>query len=103
MKDPRLRKLAEVLVNYSARVEPGDVVLISAAGTEAAPLVKELYALCLEKGAKYVEYEFSVPEITRLFYNGANGDQIAYFPEHKLEFMKKVNVFIGLSASDNSM
>ena len=103
MKDPRLRKLAEVLVNYSARVQPGDVVLISAAGTEAAPLVKELYALCLEKGAKYVEYEFTIPEITRYFYNGANDQQIACFPEHKLEFMKKVDVYIGLSAADNSM
>jgi aminopeptidase len=103
MRDPRLRKLAEVLVNYSARVQPGDVVLISAAGMEAAPLVKELYALCLEKGARYVEYEFTVPEISRLFYNGAKAEQIGYFPEHKLEFMKKVNVYIGLAASDNSM
>jgi len=103
MRDPRLRRLAEVLVNYSARVQPGDVVLISAAGMEAAPLVKELYVLCLEKGVSYVEYEFTVPEIVRLFYNGANAEQIAYFPEHKLEFMKQVDVYIGLAASDNSM
>ena len=103
MKDPRLRKLAEVLVNYSARVQPGDVVLIACAGIEGAPLVKELYALCLEKGAKYVEYEFTIPDINRYFYNCANPEQVSYFPEHKLEFMKKVNVYIGLTASDNSM
>jgi len=103
MKDPRVRELAEVLVNYSTRVVPGDIVLISAAGFEAMPLVKELYALCLEKGAKYVEYEFNVPDINRYFYNAATEEQLSYFPEHKLDFMKKVTVYIGLSASDNSM
>ncbi|GFO57359.1 aminopeptidase [Geomonas sp. Red276] len=103
MKDPRNRQLAEVLVNYSTRVEPGDVVLISASGFEAAPLVKEIYALCIEKGAAYVEYEFTSPDINRYFFNKASGEQLSYFPEHKLEFMKKVTVFIGLTASDNSM
>ncbi len=103
MKDPRVKQFAEVLVNYSARVQPGDVVLISCAGLEGAPLVKELYALCLEKGAKYVEYEFSIPDIGRYFYNLANPDQLAYFPQHKLDFMKQVDVYFGLSAADNSM
>ncbi len=103
MKDPRLRQFAEVLVNYSAQVQPGDVVLISCTGMEGAPLVKELYALCLERGAKYVEYEFNIPDINRYFYNCANPDQLSYFPAHKLEFMKQVSVYIGLTASDNSM
>lgn len=103
MKDPRVRQFAEVLVNYSARVQPGDVVLISCAGLEGAPLVKELYALCLEKGAKYVEYEFSVPDIGRYFYNLASADQLSYFPQHKLDFMKQVDVYFGLAAADNSM
>jgi aminopeptidase len=92
-----------VLVNYSARVKKGDVVLISAAGTEAVPLVKELYRLCLAKGAKYVEYEFAIPEINRLFYNMANRRQISYFPQHRLDFMKQVTVFIAVAAADNSM
>ncbi len=103
MKDPRVRQLAEVLVNYSTRVKKGDVVLISASGTEAVPLVKELYALCLEKGASYVEYDFTIPEINRCFFNHADSNQIAFFPRHKLDFMKQVDVYIGLSAADNSM
>ncbi|UFS70839.1 aminopeptidase [Geomonas sp. RF6] len=103
MKDPRVRELAEVLVNYSTGVVPGDVVLISAAGFEAMPLVKEIYALCIAKGAKYVEYEFSVPDINRYFINGASPEQVSYFPQHKLDFMKQVTVYIGLSAADNSM
>ena len=80
MKDPRIAQFAGILVDYSTRVKKGDVVLISAAGFEAAPLVKELYALCLKRGAKYVEYSFSNPEIDRQFYNLANRQQLEHFP-----------------------
>ena len=103
MQDPRVKELAGVLVNYSTRVKKGDVVLISASGFEAAPLVQQLYMLCLERGAAYVEYEFTVPEINRHFYNKATKNQLSYFPEHKLDFMKKATVYIAISAGENSM
>jgi aminopeptidase len=103
VKDPRINQLAEVLVNYSTKVKQGDTVLITASGFEAAPLVKELYVLCLEKGAKYVEYDFTLSEINRRFYDIATESQISWFPQHKLDFMKQVDVFIAISAADNSM
>ncbi len=103
MNDPRIRQFAEILVDYSTRVKKGDVVLINAAGLEALPLVKELYALCLARGAKYVEYSFSVPEIDRSFYDCANKQQLDYFPQHKLDFYKSLTVYIGISAGNNSM
>ncbi|WP_298435290.1 aminopeptidase [Geobacter sp.] len=103
MNDPRVRQLAEVLVGYSTRVRKGDVVLINASGTECIPLVKELYSLCLARGAKYVEYSFQIPEIDRHFYNAATKTQVSHFPQHKLDFMKEVSVYIGISAGENSM
>lgn len=103
MADPRITRFAEVLVDYSTRVTQGDVVLINAAGFEALPLVKELYALCLKRGAKYVEYSFSASEIDRNFYNLATDEQLAYFPQHKLDFYKSLTVYIGISAGNNSM
>jgi len=103
MHDPRVKELADILVNYSTRVKKNDVVLISASGTACIPLVKEIYTLCLKNGAKYVEYEFSVPEITRLFFNNADRKQLSHFPGHKLDFMKQVNVYIGISSGENSM
>ena len=103
MKDPRIARFAEILVDYSTRVKKGDVVLINAAGFEAAPLVKELYALCLKRGAKYVEYSFSNPEIDRQFYNLATKQQLEHFPQHKLDFFKTLTVYIGISAGENSM
>jgi aminopeptidase len=49
VSDPRVAKFAKVLVEHSARVVPGDRVLIEAT-TAAEPLVKELYVQILEKG-----------------------------------------------------
>ncbi len=103
MQDPRIKEMADVLVNYSTRVKKNDVVLISASGVSCLPLVKEIYAQCIRKGAKYVEYDFSIPDINRLFYCNASQNQISYFPQHKLDFMKQVTVFIGIGSSENSM
>ena len=49
MTDPRVQKFAKVLVEHSARVAPGDRVLIEAT-TAAEPLIRELYIQILEKG-----------------------------------------------------
>lgn len=103
MRDPRVAEMAGVLVDYSTRIKKGDRVLISAAGFEAAPLVKELYALCLQRGAEYVEYSFNLPEIDRQFYNLASKKQLAVFPQHKLDFYKTLTAYIGISAGENSM
>ena len=103
MRDPRVIEMAKVLVDYSTRIKKGDRVLISAAGFEAAPLVKELYALCLQRGAEYVEYSFNLPEIDRQFYNLASKKQLAQFPQHKLDFYKTLTAYIGISAGENSM
>lgn len=49
MADPRVSKFADILVEHSARVAPGDRILIEAT-TAAEPLVRELYIKILEKG-----------------------------------------------------
>jgi aminopeptidase len=49
LADPRVSKFAKVLVEHSARVVPGDRILLE--GTTAAePLLRELYIQILEKG-----------------------------------------------------
>lgn len=49
MSDSRVQKFAKILVEHSARVEPGDRILIEAT-TAAEPLVRELFIQILEKG-----------------------------------------------------
>ncbi len=53
MADPRVVKFAETLVRHSARVQPGDRVLIEAT-TAAEPLARELYLKILEAGGNPV-------------------------------------------------
>jgi aminopeptidase len=51
VSDSRVQKFAKILVEHSARIEPGDRVLIE--GTTAAePLVRELFIQILEKGGQ---------------------------------------------------
>ncbi len=49
MSDLRVQKFAKILVEHSARVVPGDRILIEAT-TAAEPLIRELYIQILEKG-----------------------------------------------------
>jgi aminopeptidase len=49
MADPRVEKLAQILVDHSTRIVPGDRVAVEAT-TAAIPLVRALYAAILERG-----------------------------------------------------
>ena len=49
MSDPRVQKLAKILVEHSTRVVPGDRILIEAT-TAAEPLIRELFIQILERG-----------------------------------------------------
>ena len=50
MTDPRVAKLADLLVNYSLELQPGQIVRLDG-GTVAAPFVRELYRSALRAGA----------------------------------------------------
>ncbi len=51
MPDPRVEKLAQILVHHSAQIQPGDRVAIEAT-TAAEPLVRALYAAILDAGGQ---------------------------------------------------
>ena len=50
MTDPRVTKLADLIVNYSLELKPGEIVRLDG-GTVAAPFVRELYREALRAGA----------------------------------------------------
>jgi aminopeptidase len=59
MRDPRIDKLADLLVNYSVKVQPKQKVLIHGElGSE--PLLSACFKKCLQAGA----YPFAVPYIS---------------------------------------
>ena len=102
MSDLRVDKLADILVNYSAKVKRGDVVALDFSGFRPLPLVKAIYEKCLKNGADYVEVNFSHEDLTRVFYDVASGRQLTYFPKHRLDAMKKATAYIGINGTENT-
>lgn len=86
MTDPRIKKFAEVLVNYSARIVKGDRVLLEATPA-AMPLVRELYKHILEKGGFPIPavWEFASSDVAYLKY--ATDEQLDFVPPlHKMAY-----------------
>ena len=90
MADPRVVKFARVLVEHSARVLPGDRVLIEAT-TAAEPLVRELYIQILENGGyphPMIGFPGMVPFIQDdMYLTYAKDTQIDFVPTfHKIAY-----------------
>lgn len=76
MPDPRVQQLAQVLVDYSVDVQPGQRVLIS--GTSlAAPLVEAVYARVLARGGHPLPL-LSLPGLDPLYLSQANDAQLDF-------------------------
>ncbi len=102
MKDPRQAKLAQIIVDYSTEVKKGDIVLLSYADGAPVEFIREIQTLCLKRGARHVRISYADSDLTFNFYRYASREQLAYFPRHELEFMKKVTVYIGIGSPLNN-
>ena len=79
MTDPRVEKFAKILVDYSARIVPGDRVLLEA--TDAAmPLVRELYKQIIQKGAYPVPMVWDFAAQDTAFLKYASDEQLDFVP-----------------------
>lgn len=86
MADPRLAKLADVLVNYSARVRKGDLVKITGSAV-CEPLLAEVFRATLRAGGNpyiHLQSEQSAEDFVRL----AGNDQLDFenpVAQHEIE------------------
>lgn len=76
MRDPRLDKLAKVLVHYSCAIKPGEVVQL-ASDIIAAPLIEAVYEELLKAGAN-VDLRLGSEALSDIFYQTASDDQLAW-------------------------
>jgi aminopeptidase len=83
MSDPRVAKLADLLVNYSLELQPGQLVRVDG-GMVAAPLVTELYRYALKAGAH--------PR-TRLEVEGLDVIAVGESSEQQLTFVSEIDRF----------
>jgi aminopeptidase len=100
MTDPRVDKLAQMLVNYSVAVKPGDKVLI-AGPSSAALLLKEIYKHVLIAGGNPFSM-FSLFEQQELLYKYASDKQLEFVsPPYKL-MMETYDAEINIMADENT-
>ena len=100
MADPRVEKLADVLVNYSVAVQPGDKVLIRG-GTPAAPLLEAVYAKVLQAGG-FPTTQVAIPGMRELFYRYASDEQLQHVPEPLKLIVETYDVLISLMSTENT-
>mgnify|MGYP006300634899 CR=1 FL=1 len=100
MTDPRIKKLADILVNYSVKIKKGDVVSISS-GPEAEPLVKEVYKLVIKKGA-FPSVKIGMPGFSYLYYKHASKEQLSKQPKIAMFEAKNTDAFISIATDENT-
>ena len=99
MSDPRIQKLADVLVNYSVAVRPGDHVMIQA-GAVAESMIRAIYAEVLRAGGHPL-LRVSIPGPDELLYKLGSDEQIQHVPEPIKHVMETYEVIISLMSSIN--
>ncbi len=98
--DPRISKLADVLVNYSCGVKKGDKLLVEVNGFEPLWLIEQIIRTATKKGA-HVYYELRHDTLTRAFLQTAKEDQIKAQTKYPLYQMKDMDCYIGIRAGAN--
>lgn len=99
MSDPRVIKLAEVLVHYSLDIKPGQKFLIS-----ASPLASELtlavYETAIKKGA-HVLVEQPLDETQEIFYKLASDEQLDFVSPIEKLITETFDATLYIGASSN--
>ncbi|MBI5332861.1 MAG: aminopeptidase [Candidatus Aenigmarchaeota archaeon] len=100
MTDERIIKLAKLVVEHSVFVRKGENVMISS-GTEAVPLVREVYKQVLLKGAfPFVNLGFQ--GASYIYFKHATDAQLKAFPSVTFATIKKMDKYIGIGADYNT-
>jgi aminopeptidase len=100
VNDPRIARLARVLVQYSIKLKAGQLVQINAT-PPAAPLVREVYRAALEAGA-YPLVRIGLEDLEGLLYKYGSDEQIAYLPEVTRKEYEDIDAYVTILASENT-
>lgn len=98
--DPRWRRLAQILVHYSTRVQPGERVMINMMEIETKPLVEAVYEEVVKAGG-LAEVYYSSDFLKRSLMVHGSDSQVEWVPEVEAFGMEWANVYIGLRGARN--
>jgi aminopeptidase len=88
--DPRVERLADVLVAYSTGVRPGDLVVLDASPL-AAPLIRETYRRVLAAGA-HPEVRIAVDGVLEALLREGNDEQLEWLSPARTEEIERADV-----------
>lgn len=100
MRDPRLDKLAQVLVHYSTRVKPGDLV-----GISAEPVAMPLIEACTEAVIKAGAHVCWIPKseaMMELLLTHGTAEQLAYVSPLAMHQIETIDVSLVFWANLNT-
>ena len=101
MPDPRIGKLADVLISHSTQLKPGEKVYI-----EAFDVPDEIVTALIERtvqagGVPFVSTRSN--RVLRSLYTHATAEQMQAVGAHELALMKEMDAYIGIRGSANSL
>ena len=100
MSDPRVAKLADLLVNYSLELQAGQQVRIDG-GTVAAPLVRELFRHALRAGA-HPRTRIDVEGVDVITLAEASEQQLTFVSELDRQDVEQIDAFITIWGDRNT-
>ncbi len=101
MKDPRNDVLADILVNHSCAVQPGDMVTVAMKGVPSTELGKAVIRKVTEVGG--VPYWFFNDDtFIRQFLPKANEEQLKKFAQYLGAVARKTDCYISINGPANS-
>ncbi|MEY8297777.1 aminopeptidase [Emergencia timonensis] len=99
--DPRDKKLAKLLVNYSCDIQKDEKILIDYEGAECKPLIKQIIRDVYDAGGKpFVNIRDS--EVNREVLLHCDEEQVKFMNEYQLAQMKGMDAYIAVRAGDNA-
>ncbi len=100
MRDPRVERMAKVLVEYSVGVKEGDLVRIQG-GPEGAPLLLALYEEVLARGG-HPWVQLGLEGAEEVFYARASDAQLDFVPKFALAMVAEIQASISVWTETNT-
>lgn len=100
LTDPRIEKMAEVLIHYSLALQPGQLLTINAQPV-AAPLVEACYRQALLAGA-HPHLDLTLPGIEEIFYRAASDAQIDFVSPRARQTMETFDARLAILSEVNT-
>jgi aminopeptidase len=100
MADPSVAKLADLVVNYSVQLQPGELVRLGGE-TVATPLLVELYRASIAAGA-HPQLRVTLEETERILLSEGSEEQVAFVSDIERHAVEVVDAEITIWADRNT-